>query len=109
MKLHTLLLLSFVFISLGAFAQPKKEYYDNEQKIIKSETNIVKGMPHGRHIEYYKNGKVYRRGSFYNGKEDSTWFFYYEDSKLKATENYRRGRKNGHNKYYFKTGDLAQE
>ena len=109
MKLHTLLLLSFLLTSLGVFSQPKKEYYDSEQTKLKSETNIVKGMPHGRHVEYHKNGNISRKGSFYNGKEDSTWYFFYEDKILKAIENYSRGKKSGHNLYYFKNGNLAQE
>ena len=79
MMAYKLLFISFLFLSFSAFAQPKKEYYDSEQLKLKSESNIVKGMPHGRHVEYYKNGNVSRKGSFYNGKEDSTWYFYYEN------------------------------
>ena len=109
MMAYKLLFISFLFLSFSAFAQPKKEYYDSEQLKLKSESNIVKGMPHGRHVEYYKNGNVSRKGSFYNGKEDSTWYFYYENKVLKAIENYNRGKKNGHNYYYSKTGELAQE
>ena len=109
MMYYKFLLISFLFLSFTAIAQPKKEYYDSEQNKLKSETNIVKGMPHGKYVEYYKNGNVSRKGLFYNGKEDSTWYFYYENKGLKATENYKRGKKNGHNRYYFKTGELAQE
>ena len=101
--------LFFICLALIAYTQPKKEYYDAEQLKLKSETNIVKGMPHGKHVEYYKSGTISRKGSFYNGKEDSTWYFYYETGNLKATENYLRGKKNGHNRYYFKNGELAQE
>ncbi|MES2515085.1 MAG: hypothetical protein V4580_13120, partial [Bacteroidota bacterium] len=109
MMAHKLLFISCLFLCLSAFAQPKKEYYDSEQLKIKSESNIVKGMPHGRHIEYYKNGNISRKGSFYNGKEDSTWYIYYENKILKATESYFRGKKNGYNRYYFKSGILSQE
>ena len=103
---YKFLLISFLLVSFSAFAQPKKEYYDSEQTKLKSESNIVKGMPHGKHVEYYKTGIISRKGSFYSGKEDSTWYFYYETGKLKATENYNRGKKNGHNRYYFKNGEL---
>ena len=91
--------LLFICLALFAYSQPKKEYYDAEQLKLKSETNIVKGMPHGKHVEYYKSGIISRKGSFYSGKEDSTWYFYYETGNLKASENYFRGKKNGHNRY----------
>ena len=44
------LFISFLFLAFTSLAQPKKEYYDSEQTKLKSETNIVKGMPHGRHV-----------------------------------------------------------
>ena len=84
---YKFLLISFLFLTFTSIAQPKKEYYDSEQTQLKSESNIVKGMPHGRHVEYYKNGNVSRRGSFYNGKEDSTWYFYYENKILTRNQN----------------------
>ena len=95
MNTQKIIVIAFWMLSFCVMAQPKKEYYDNEQTKLKSETNIVKGMPHGRYIEYYKNGNVSRNGSFYNGKEDSTWYFYYENKIVKAIENYNRGKKNG--------------
>lgn len=64
MKAYKLLFISFLFLSFSAFAQPKKEYYDSEQLKLKSESNIVKGMPHGRHVEYYKNGNVSEKDHF---------------------------------------------
>jgi antitoxin component YwqK of YwqJK toxin-antitoxin module len=98
-KFYTLI---FTLVVLVSYAQPKKEYYDSEQLKLKSETNIVKGMPHDKHVEYYKTGTISRKGSFYNGKEDSTWYFYYENGTVKAIETYQRGNKNGYNRYYFK-------
>ena len=109
MIIHKLLVIVLFILSFSALAQPKKEYYDSEQTQLKSETNIVKGMPQGRHTEYYKNGTISRKGSFYNGKEDSTWVFYYDTKIVKAIENYNRGKKNGHFKYFYKDGALAQE
>ena len=70
MKAYKLLFISFLFLSFSAFAQPKKEYYDSEQLKLKSESNIVKGMPHGRHVEYYKNGKMKWKGSYRNGDQE---------------------------------------
>ena len=90
---YKFLIIAFLFLTLSSLAQPKKEYYDSDQTKIKSETNIVKGMPNGKYVEYYKNGNISRKGSFYNGKEDSTWYIYYENKVLKATENYNRGKK----------------
>ena len=55
---YKILFIAFLFLTFSSFAQPKKEYYDSEQTKIKSESNIVKGMPHGKHVEYYKNGNI---------------------------------------------------
>ena len=60
MNTQKIIVIAFWMLSFCVMAQPKKEYYDNEQTKLKSETNIVKGMPHGRYIEYYKNGNVSR-------------------------------------------------
>src|ERR1043165_7058546 len=102
------LLFIFVFISSLAFSQLKKEYYDNEQTKLKSETDYYKGMPHGPYYEYYQNGKVMRKGFYIYGKEDSTWTVYYEDGDVKARENYKNGKKFGTNKYFYKNDQLAQ-
>ena len=97
-----------IILSSWGFSQPKKEYHDAAQTQLKSETDYLKGMPHGTHLEYYKNGRVSRKGFFNYGKEDSVWTFYYEDGKKKAIENFMKGKKWGTNKYYFKSGKIAQ-
>jgi uncharacterized protein len=97
-----------ILLSSWGFSQPKKEYHDAAQTQLKSETDYLKGMPHGTHLEYYKSGRVSRKGFFNYGKEDSVWTFYYEDGKKKAIENYVKGKKWGTNKYYFKSGKIAQ-
>ncbi|MBK7816925.1 MAG: hypothetical protein IPJ60_04755 [Sphingobacteriaceae bacterium] len=102
------LLLILIFVSSVAFSQLKKEYYDNEQTQLKSETDFYKGMPHGAFYEYYKNGKINRKGFYNYGKEDSTWCLYYEDGDLKAVERYVRGKKWGTNTYRYKNGQVAQ-
>ena len=89
-------------------AQLKKEYYDAEQTQLKSETDYYKGMPHGPYYEYYKNGKVSRKGFYDYGKEDSTWLFYYDDGSLKALERFVKGKKWGTNAYRYKNGQIAQ-
>ena len=88
-----------MILSIWSFSQPKKEYHDAAQTQLKSETDYLKGMPHGTHTEYYKSGKISRKGFFNYGKEDSTWTFYYEDGKKKAIENYLKGKKWGTNRY----------
>src|SRR5688572_6050503 len=102
------LLFVFMFIAFIGSAQLKKEYYDNEQTQLKSETDYYKGMPNGAYYEYYKNGKVMRKGFYVFGKEDSTWTVYYEDGSVKARENYLNGKKLGTNNYFYKNGQLAQ-
>jgi len=39
--------LVFIVFPLLVSAQLKKEYYDNEQTQLKSETDYYRGMPHG--------------------------------------------------------------
>src|SRR6476620_3367914 len=103
-----ILLPVFVLFPLQIFPQLKKEYFDTEQTQLKSETDYYRGMPHGPFYEYFKNGKVARKGYYYRGKEDSTWTFYFEDGGTKAIEHFVRGRKNGINTYYYKNGKVAQ-
>lgn len=103
-----LILISSLFLSLSLFPQVKKEYHDVQQTKVKTETDYYKGMPHGVHREYYKSGKLSRKGTYYYGKEDSTWTFYYEDGTKKAVERYERGLRSGTNQYYFKSGKLSQ-
>src|SRR6218665_451225 len=91
-----------LFLSFSALAQPKKEYHDVRQTQLKSETDYYKGMPHGKHVEYFKSGKVSRRGHYTYGKEDSLWTFFYEDGTKKAVEHYEAGKKSGTSVYYFK-------
>src|ERR1044071_913249 len=102
------LLIVFMFSFFIGSAQLKKEYYDNEQTQLKSETDYYRGMPHGPFYEYYKNGKVSRKGYYYRGKEDSVWTFYFDDGNTKAIERFSRGKKNGTNVYYFRSGKIAQ-
>ena len=92
-----------------SYSQLKKDYYDNQQTQLKSETDFYKGMPHGPHYEYYKNGKLSRKGHYYQGKEDSVWVFYFEDGGVKAQERFFRGKKFGTNSYYFKNGKTHGE
>jgi uncharacterized protein len=103
-----LLPLILILIPSLAISQLTKEYYDNEQTQLKSETDYYKGMPHGPHFEYYKNGKLSRKGYYYRGKEDSTWVFYFENGGVKAVEHFAKGKKSGTNLYYFKSGKIAQ-
>src|SRR4051812_46159984 len=96
------------FLSTQVFSQIKKEYHDAKQTQLKSETDYYKGMPHGKHVEYYPSGKISRQGFYNYGKEDSVWTFFYEDGTKKAVERYFRGKKDGTNTYYFKSGKIAQ-
>jgi uncharacterized protein len=98
----------FLFISLTIFAQPKKDYFDAQQLQLKTETDYLKGMPHGTHLEYYKSGKLSRRGYYDYGKEDSIWTIYYETGSIKAIEHYLKGKKWGTNTYYYKNAKPAQ-
>lgn len=80
-------LIAFFFFTVAVLTgQPKKEFYDAQQTQLKSETDYLKGMPHGTHIEYYKTGKLSRKGFYNYGKEDSIWTFYYENGTKKAVE-----------------------
>jgi antitoxin component YwqK of YwqJK toxin-antitoxin module len=104
-------ILSLIFLvsfSFELFPQLKKEYYDPKETQLKSETDYYKGIAHGLHTEYYKNGNVSRKGFYNYGKEDSVWIFFYEDGTIKALERYYKGKKYGTNRYNFKSGKIAQ-
>src|ERR1700754_1438215 len=105
MRFLAFILLSCCFTFTNA--QVKKEYYDDKETQLKSETDYYKGMPYGVYFEYYKSGNVLCKGHYYSGrlshflgKEDSTWTFFYEDGTKKAVERYDKGKKNGRNVYY---------
>ncbi len=110
------LVISFVFcLPFALFSQLKKEYYDIEQTKLKSETDYNKGVPYGAHFEYYKSGKLSCIGHYYSGrlnyylgKEDSVWTYFFEDGAVKAREYFSKGKKEGTNVYYFKSGKRSQ-
>src|SRR5688572_5509538 len=101
--MRILLILSCLLFFFPGYSQPKKEYYDQQQIHLKSETDYYKGMPHGKYREFYKSGKVSREGSYYYGQVDSVWTIYYDNGQKKAIEGYFRGKKSGTNRYYFKS------
>ncbi len=103
------LFLVFIAFQVLVIAQPKFEYYDEDQKQIKSEEHFLKGNPHGKTITYFKNGKVSKLGWNKYGKQDSVWKYYYENGTLKAEEHFSRGMKTGRNTYFYKTGKPAQQ
>ncbi|MBZ0165542.1 MAG: hypothetical protein K8I00_01960, partial [Candidatus Omnitrophica bacterium] len=110
----------------------------NETKETYGEERFQKGQRHGRYVEYYSNGVVYRQAKFYQGKLVENEIFYFdgtprriEDFKdaLRFVEDpevgygrifYRNGRlmyewkltnllKGGYKKSYNKDGALVEE
>ena len=59
-----------------------------------SETKYVKGVPHGKHIEWNNDGKKTVDGKYKHGKKDGLSTFWYENGQ-KEEGNYTDGKKNG--------------
>jgi hypothetical protein len=69
------------------------------------ETNPVKN---GKHLEYFKDGRISCEGNFKNGLREGEWKYFLADGKLKATGKYSKGKMEGEWKWFRKNGILMQ-
>lgn len=51
--------------------------------------NHKNDLLHGLFIEYYCNGKIKRRGEFYNNFRVGTWLEYYENGRIKCEQKFK--------------------
>src|SRR6478609_8758805 len=76
-------------------AQATKEYYDEEQKLLKGE---------GVWKFYGLDGKIISEGSYSNGAENGPWKGYYSSGKIALETTYKSGKEQGEWKEFYTNG-----
>ena len=94
-------------------------YYPNGQ--CSSETVLKNGIKHGVHREYntkgeiisgdiYKDGYLLEKGiTDLKGKKQRVWFLYYKSGEIKATGEYKDGKRVGEWVFFYETGEVEQK
>lgn len=90
-------------------SETKKEFFDDEQKSVKSEITWVDGKREGPAKTYHPNGQVKQEASFINDHKEGPYKEFYEDGKTKIETSYRRGFLNGLYKEFHPNGNLKLE
>lgn len=112
-----------------------REYYDDDQEMLKFEGRFVNGKEIGL-FKFYKeglkqpaailefdansdtvaarylsqNGKTISEGKMVNKMNVGEWTYYHKDSdKIMMTENYKNGKLHGIKKIYYDNGVVAEE
>ena len=62
-------------------------------KILKSK--YLKGLPHGKHSEWYESGKKKLEGHWKNGKKDGLWTYWNKYENVDSSGTYKNGNMNG--------------
>lgn len=83
------------------------EYYDLKCIIDFEETEILGA--HGFHTFLYKNGQIKSEGNLLNGIPNGFWKSYYDNGHLKSEGNYSNGQLNGFWKVYWYNGNIREE
>lgn len=68
--------------------------------------NFEYGIPQGKRIEYYKNGKIRFEGVNVSGDLNGMQIWYYKNGKKKSEEDYVNGKITGLSKGYYNNGSL---
>jgi antitoxin component YwqK of YwqJK toxin-antitoxin module len=69
--------------------------------------SFKKGEKNGKWIHFYKNGQLFVKGNYKDGKrEDGLWEFFYENGQLLWKGNYQDGKDDGLWEFYHKNGQL---
>ncbi len=96
-------------------------FFNNEGKVVKSETYDINGalmaegvvLPNGwkngSWIYYYEKGRKRATGKYINGKKVGKWTYYYRNGKVQQTGSYSTDKLSGIWKWYYKTGELLRE
>ena len=113
MKKTVLLITSLVFITSLSFSQSKvnlkyldeyggKKFKQDDDKPFTGivfnlsketgnkilESKYVKGLPHGKHVEWYNDGIKKVEGIYKSGMMNGYWTFYYENENVKGEGSY---------------------
>lgn len=79
----------------------KVTYYFKNGKIFKKE-NYENGRLEGRFYEYYETGEPYKTGAYEDNLKEGVWKTYYRNGKIKEKGKYHKGDKEGVWKTYYK-------
>ena len=71
----------------------KKEYFSESK--IKKISHYQNGLLHGCQIRYAKNGNKELEISFYEGKKDGKWTYFFDNQKIARSEEWNKGEKEG--------------
>ncbi|MDC0177606.1 hypothetical protein OAJ14_05605 [Polaribacter sp.] len=100
----TVLVCLILFTSCTKSIDGKKE---NEYIEEKKGITYYKGEPFtGEIFRNYKNGQLWIRSNYKDGKEDGLSEMYYENGQLEYKENYKDGKKDGLYEEYDENGQL---
>lgn len=80
--------------SISQFNYKDLEYHRGQDSTIPSVIYVYMLIPkrHGKHTEFYKNGKVKVTGKYYFGSLDGVWRFYNENGKLIKKEKWKNNK-----------------
>ena len=84
--------------------------YHADSEIIKAIYTIDKnGVKQGDYEDYYKSGKLRKKGAYAGGKEDGLWEYYYENGRLWKKCTYKNGEKDGLYEAYYENSQLGEK
>ena len=70
---------------------PWKSYFaDNNQ--LQFEGNYVEGLPDGKHIYYFHDGKIKEEGKYIVGNQDGKWNYYNPDGTILIEITFKNGK-----------------
>ena len=86
----------------------KREYYDKEQTIIKSEVFVCNGKEEGEYKSYHYNGQLWEIYNNIDEKRQGEYKSYYSNGQLCGICNYIDGKLKGEYKLYHDNGQLKE-
>ncbi|WP_310992976.1 toxin-antitoxin system YwqK family antitoxin [Aequorivita marina] len=81
-----------------------KTYYETGELYLIE--NYLNNRPHGKQVEYFKNGNISSVGKNLDGQKEGLWNYYYEDGTLRSERAFKNGVANGKYIDYFKNGKV---
>lgn len=84
------------------------KYYDLENEMIETETQMLDKVKHGVYKEYFRDGRVEIEGEYANGKQNGTWKKYNKDNIMYQLKSYKNGKKHGKFESYSFDGTLKE-
>ena len=110
MKIYQII--SLIILSVGFSQQLPKVVKTHENGNIKNIT-FHKETPTGieivKHEEYYYTGQKASEGTYFNGKEDGLWTYWYENGQKRWEGTVKNGQRKGLWTYWHENGQKGSE